>query len=298
MKKYSLFIFLLILLPSCQTIITDITIPYKERLVVQCSISPNDTIVQVAVGKTEPVIGEVDGVNRYVVKTATVSLSDSLKTRTVTTRFETITNPATGIIESYFLRTKNFPLIPGKSYYLKVTAPNFTDVEAYCTIPLKSIPASSIEAVIGTTTEKNVPKKTLTLKFRDFFQEENYYAITAYRAENYQGKDGNGKNILINTVDTFGQEWISDYKQDGNVLISNKSSFNERKDPNSILYVDVYVSQTDKNYYQFYYAVVDKQKKGGGADNPFAEPIPTFTNIKNGLGIFAGYNPTKIRINL
>ena len=296
MKKTCCLCFLMLLIVSCQTVITDIEIPYSPKLVIQCSIAPNDSIVQVVVGNNEPIIGTV-GENRYVVKNATVTLSDSLKSQSVSTNYDQIQRQGLSV-EGYFLKTKSLNLEAGKTYYLKVTAPNYPDTEAYCTIPKKSLVEKDIKVTISNTVESNVAKKTLTIQFNDFPNEENYYSTLAYSTEEYLSKNANGTKEKILLINKFGQEWFSDYRQNGASIVSSKTIFNERKVADSKYSVDVYVANTDKNYYQFYYEIVEKQRKSGGSDNPFLEPIPTFTNIKNGLGIFAGYNPTKVTVSL
>ncbi|WP_420153812.1 DUF4249 family protein, partial [Siphonobacter sp.] len=56
-------------------------------------------------------------------------------------------------------------------------------------------------------------------------------------------------------------------------------------DPQIISEAPVYtfVYHVDPNYYQFMESVKLQREVG---DNPFAEPVPIYTNIKNGLGIF------------
>jgi hypothetical protein len=69
---------------SCKSLVTDIDIPYNDRLVVQCFISPQDTLLEVSVTQTAPVIGEVlDGAERYPnILNANVVLSDGQKSVT------------------------------------------------------------------------------------------------------------------------------------------------------------------------------------------------------------------------
>ncbi|MFQ5636990.1 MAG: DUF4249 family protein [bacterium] len=44
---------------------------------------------------------------------------------------------------------------------------------------------------------------------------------------------------------------------------------------------------TSESYYNFHKSV---DQQNATEDNPFAEPVPIYTNIENGLGVFAGYS--------
>ena len=49
---------------------------------------------------------------------------------------------------------------------------------------------------------------------------------------------------------------------------------------------------------EFYAYQISLYKSIDGNDNPFAEPSPVFTNVKNGLGCFAGYTKTEVMVDL
>jgi len=53
---------------------------------------------------------------------------------------------------------------------------------------------------------------------------------------------------------------------------------------------------TDKPYFQYNMALINSG--GVNSNDPFSEAILTYTNVKGGLGVFAGYNMTKIDVDL
>jgi hypothetical protein len=57
----------------------------------------------------------------------------------------------------------------------------------------------------------------------------------------------------------------------------------------------LYLNYVDENYY-YYRKTLDIQTINKG--NPFAEPITVFTNIKNGYGIFAGFNTSRYAVDI
>ena len=85
MKIFVSFLVSIFLLTSCKSLVTDIDIPYSDRLVVQCFLSPQDTLIEVSVTQTAPVIGDIlEGAERYPnILNATVVLSDGQKSVTI-----------------------------------------------------------------------------------------------------------------------------------------------------------------------------------------------------------------------
>ena len=77
---------------------------------------------------------------------------------------------------------------------------------------------------------------------------------------------------------------INNGGQNNNVAVTVTNRYNE-----------IYIANTDRAYY-FYNTAIDKIRKANG--NPFAEPVLTYTNIKNGLGVMAGYNQSRIVVKV
>lgn len=336
MKKSIIFsIFTLtISLGACKSLVTDIEIPYKDRLVIQCFLSPQDTLLEVSVTRTEPVIGVIqEGPERYPnIPDATVLLSDGQKT--VKIPYTSLQLPSSYNADGeyifttrtrYFLSAKNLPVTAGKTYTLKVSAPNFDSVEGSCLIPTKVVPEKDISSTqsIVTNTRKNGPATfpSIEVRFKDIPNDENFYCVGQFFYQKGTYKDASGATKLrVNWTTKY--EYFVDKGQENKTIVAqgfdlrsynNFNSFGgsgggpnggggpqqQGSDVGSITptdrYVEIYVANTDKAYY-FYNTAIDKIRKANG--NPFAEPILTYTNIKNGLGVISGYNQSRIVVKV
>jgi Domain of unknown function (DUF4249) len=341
MKTYKLllaFIFTVSTLMSCQTVLENVALPYEERLVVNSFISPQDSLVEVIVSKTKPIAGVTTDIYNSnqsyyydVLKGATVEISDGQQKANLV--YKEIINPNRFVYDpitkkqvlttrpGYFISTKEFPIIAGKTYTLSVSAPNLPTATATCTIPKTSliyqkdvdVIYNGIDSVAngGTyingqlvSTSYNLNKK-YTVKIKDNPLEENFYSVAYLSQKIEQTKGSDGKIYTtppLNLQETF-SDIISDNKKNGTVLefiplrISIGSTTNNNPNSKIISYkVSIFVAITDKNFYLYNKAV--SNSAGIYNDNPFAEPVLAYTNINGGLGAFAGYNMTKIEIDL
>lgn len=191
MKNIIIISIITCLFTSCKSLVTDIDIPYHNRLVIQCFISPQDTLLEVSVTQTAPVIGTVlDGAERYPnILNANVVLSDGQKS--VTIPYKTLQLPSAYDADGeyiftarsrYFLSAKNLPIIAGKNYTLKISAPGFESVESSCLIPTKVVAEKDISSIqtsvtgnIGRGAKGTYP--SIEVRFKDIEGEESFYSI-------------------------------------------------------------------------------------------------------------------------
>ncbi len=321
--------------------VTDIDIPYHDRLVIQCFISPQDTLLEVSVTQTAPVIGTVlDGSERYPnILNANVLLSDGQKS--VTIPYKTLQLPSSYDADGeyiltarsrYFLSAKNLPIVAGKTYTLKVSAPGFESVEGSCVVPTKVVAEKDITynqtTVTGTAGRggggATIMYPSIEVRFKDIAGEENFYSVGQFFYQKGTYLDGTGaKKLIVNWMTKY--EYIADKGQENQTIVAvpfDLRSFNNfslfggggnnggqgggqqgggGNNQNNLTvtvsdrYNEIYVANTDKAYY-YYNTAIDKIRKANG--NPFAEPVLTYTNIKNGLGVMAGYNQSRIVIKV
>ena len=325
---------------SCKSLVTDIDIPYNARLVIQCFISPQDTLLEVSVTKTAPVIGEIlDGAERYPnILNATVVLSDGQKSATIP--YKTLQLPSSYDADGeyvftarsrYFLSAKNLPIIAGRNYTLKVSAPGFESVEGSCLIPTKVVAEkdiTSIQTMVTGTAGRGGGGGTITypsieVRFKDIVGEESFYSVGQFFYQKGTYLDATGaKKLRINWTTKY--EYIADKGQENTTIVAvpfdlrsfnNFSSFGGggnnggqgqqggggNNNQNNVAvtvtdrYNEIYVANTDRAYY-LYNTAIDKIRKANG--NPFAEPVLTYTNIRNGLGVMAGYNQSRIVVKV
>ena len=331
---------------SCSTIVENVDFPYEERLVISSFISPQDTLIEVKVAKTKPVTGtfsQNEGSYSFGELSAykplegvLIEISDGQKT--VVVPYTEITYPrqisstpqTQGQTEfakrkGYFLNTKIFPILAGKTYNLSAKFPNLPIAKASCTIPQKALTNSDYQ-IIGGTKIDSVQRgygtnngvvvsryynlmKPFTVLIKDFPSEENFYSIAYFTRTETQDRSfqGNTPPPRITVNQERFSDFISDYKKDGGQLEFQKARFsvgyydtdpNQNKN-NSITkssILKIYIAVTDKAYYQ--YTKVVAKSEGINSDDPFSEPVLTYTNVQGGLGVFAGLNTTAITIDL
>ena len=196
---------------------------------------------------------------------------------------------------SYNLVTKRYEssLVPkaGLKYTITVDAPSFTKAYATLTMPSFSVGAKSTWKDSTGYDTVGMPTGTITVNIKDNGGEQNYYRITMYYYDDVLAlwkvikpltKDAELENNGIAT-------------EDGGILFSD-ASFNGKSRSFEFITIFGFVTHTQtpkflilsenlsKEYYN-YYRSLKNYRIGTGA---FVEPVPVFTNITNGIGIFAG----------
>jgi hypothetical protein len=259
MRNLLISIFLLSIITACESELSSIDIPDENKLVVESYISPQDTILSVRVGNTNPVIGKVSK-ELKVVSNASVKMGNG--TKTVNLLYEK---------DGYYrISAKQLAIIKGQKYMLQVSTPDGRTVTSECTIPLTTIDA---QKVIIDVQNVNSGTKFISVKWNDILNEQNYYAVNG----TYETPD---KSCSFSF--TF---FTRDKSRDGEQFDwgFNTSISCGKGNPNFVIVIANY----DLNGYQYFSSVIDQNSVSGV---PFTEPVQIFTNIKGGYGVFSGYN--------
>lgn len=268
---------------------------------------------------------------------ATIEISDGVRKanfilQTITNPLGTEYDQKTGKLVTqtrtgYFLKAKDFPIIAGKTYTLTAKTPNLPDASATCTVPNKKLIESKDFTILkgnidsvksGGAYSNGLPlynyynlTKRINITVNDVANEENYYAVAYYTQKIIQYKEYVNEKIVTQYIfnQEPGSDFITDYKQDGKILNFVKAGINigfynddpkqqnNTYNPKTISHnLSIFVATTDKAYYQYNKSI--GSGRGLNDDNPFAEPVLTYSNINGGLGIFAGYNVTKVDVDL
>lgn len=201
-------------------------------------------------------------------------------------------------------------------YTLNISSPGFSSVEATCTLPE---PISIENIVIDSTLLKEAynyyyengnygPYTGLNIDcqiiLKDPPEVENYYQLALYHESesSYTGLDGNVVNqhhfiqryFHAKDDGSIDEMIISDetfngtlYRWNAFVPIENFYDFKTKYSPTYKLKLHFVLRHLSKDYFQ-YKETVELQNKRGS--NPFSQPVIIFSNIKNGVGIFAGYS--------
>ncbi len=307
---------------SCDSLIT--TVPEDKlpqgagKLVLHSYISPQDTLILVKITLSNPLLGiQPNSGYTYTVvgqdtiyqtnvpvANAKVSISNSKK--------QSAELPYSKTQQVYLLSTKSFPILAGETYTIKASAP-MGNIEAACTVPKDA--ASIVKYKIDTLTDFRVNPARLTFRinfdWKDIPGQENFYTMKAeIKAPMILTPfpDNKSQTTLIRTIsytsywdeENRQEQYQTDASRDGQLLSTpngiitpgteavaenNQRYYTRYAGKKSIIRLEIL--NTDKNYFNYHRAVRINNRQDG---NPFVEPVPIPTNIKNGLGCFAASN--------
>ncbi|NBW36531.1 MAG: DUF4249 domain-containing protein [Cytophagia bacterium] len=311
MKKYALFPIVGFLFLSCYST-TEIELSDDESLLVVNSINfqPDSTWL-IEISRSQPYLKNN---NFKMIDNAIVSIKDENNVE--------IPLAATNINGKILYTSNQKPAYKNK-YVLKISAPGFGDVEATSELPE---PVSIENIFIDSTLLKEAYNyyyengnygqyEGLNIKCQIIFQDppetDNYYQLALYRESegSYIGLDGNPiyqhyflQSYFYTSVDgPINDMIISDetfngtlYRWSAYLPIEYFYDFKTRYSSNYKLKLHFVLKHLSKDYYQ-YKETVQLQNKT--INNAFAQPVIIYNNLKNGVGIFAGYSQSVLILN-
>jgi hypothetical protein len=273
-----------------------VNIPGSEsRLVVYSYISPQDTVIRVRVHRSDPYYSKAKA--EPVSGKAIVSMARKGGKKSVLEYSENY--------QCYVIRSEKFKIEPGFIYQLSVELENGEKVEAECYVPELKYEYIWTEVMPAEVDEWGTEHISINWKITTRKNPEvNYYSTGAY--------------IITHTVIDFGDELLrfydthdlglekgSKYIADGEGrTFSYKAEmlkfYSDYYPPDNPGYTNetvdslfVYVMQTDENYYLFHRSYENYYYS---ENFPFEESILIYSNIDEGLGVFAGYNRQNVYV--
>lgn len=272
----------MMLINGCENMISDVDVPESQKKVVVFSvISPQYEFIEVRVTYSKPLFNRPPsqpGEERFPsVSGALVRISDGTNKVTI---------PYDAESEAYMLSAESFPIQAGKTYSLEVEAPNGDQVTSSCTVPDQMPPNLELISMVKDSSNMYMGERAYiaNLRFKDIPGSAQFYDVTVM-AEYY---DTLYDNLNIYPVYFTRNDRLStDNNKDGEWFYYTTSP--TYFPTNGIGRLMASISITDKNYYTYHTTLWNFE-----GENPFQEPEPVFTNIKGGLGVFAGIN-TRVR---
>ncbi|HET6225437.1 MAG TPA: DUF4249 domain-containing protein [Bacteroidia bacterium] len=265
MKSYFLFfaIGLISLLTSCEKD-ADVKLPTVEpKLVVSCVISPQNPLTQVAVSKSAPIYNSNVSATYQAIKGAMVVLSDGSNSWTL---------PFDSTHQTYALDSFQLKIKANTTYTLTVNTPDGKSVNASTTVP-----AQNTTLTYTTSYDSLKNKSTIHGKWQDPASSGDYYLL-----------EGSQKiNSPFSEWSYLDQVYVSD-DNSGGILSANLEFYS------SLDSTYLSLSATSAEFYKFFTRI--KRGIGISSDDLFSEPVPLYTNINGGLGVFAGFNEYKVKI--
>jgi hypothetical protein len=315
-------------LSACESLIT--TVPESklpkgaEKVVVHAYISPQDTAILVKVSSSTPLLGvsQVNGVGYTVVGEDTIYYTggniDNARVVLANSKKQSVEIPYYQPEMLYKLDAGKFPIEAGETYTLTVETSK-GKVEATCTVPEEHTTATTYKIDTLTDNVNGVPVKLFRINYdwKDIAGQTNYYTTkttltTPMRL--YTGTSQYPSKYIIRTIkfngywseDNRQQIYQSDMNRDGQMISSPIGvvqlgmdvAFSSGERYNATFAgekstITLEVLNTDKNYYDYHRAVRINNRMDG---NPFVEPVPIPTNIRNGLGCFAASNKSVLTV--
>ncbi len=184
----------------------------------------------------------------------------------------------------------------GRAYCLRVSAPGYPQVSAASRVPQ---PVADARVIRGWDAPKGITP--LTLRFADSAEAADFYELRVitgfdtpdapegpysipFRSDNPSLRQESFLTLLGggDGVPTYGRGLISDALFDGGTFEAVLRVDGEFAD--GTYAVDLGVAS--EAYYLHERSLEEIEEAEG---NPFAEPVPAYSNVEGGLGLFAGY---------
>ncbi len=299
--KQILLIVSLWLLAACEKPVK-IDIPKKDPSLVINGLLVKDNLFAVRIGKSRGVLdpgnNQVSLAEQYTVKTAIpVIFENNIAIDTL------VYQPANFMYKTI----RNKRVRDGYNYTIRVNASGFKTAEANSGLPSQSIIAELRRVKNSRTNAYGEQQDEITIKLNDPAGEKNFYLVQVWSAA-FGGQPGN-KIYCVSTSDKDlerigdnADPLSADNCYDGGALLMRDNNFNGVQKQLKLFvgsseltdYIDNGTHKTYRPYIKVFRITEDEFKfiKSNNAynnagDNPFAEPVNIYSNVKNGYGIFA-----------
>ncbi|HTF05395.1 MAG TPA: DUF4249 domain-containing protein [Bacteroidia bacterium] len=267
----------LVALVSCEQD-ANVDIPETDpQLAITCFITPQDSFIRASVTRSNPVFGSSTNVTGDPVTNATVILYGNSSSVTL------IYNSSSQLYE---IPVSVFPIVGGSEYRLVITEPGGLHAEAHTTVP--STPPASFQCTAQDTFFSNDPiyqegEVRFDYSFSDPAGQADFYRFITYNVLLYPWS---GDTV----VQRGGWSHFTDANADGTV-ISNHHTTGFYTSGDSLIGYEVWMMHANYDYYTFHQSLYNYSD-----GDPFSEPTMIYSNITDGLGIFAAANSVHMRI--
>jgi Domain of unknown function (DUF4249) len=282
--------------------------PYEKKLAAHAFGGTLDSIFKVTLSRNFGILETVKNDSFYFVKNAKIELLEDgqskLTMNSTLDQYASLPVSAKEITSGFF--------VPGKTYTLKVEHPDFPTISSTQIMP-GEVQVDSIQnkgLVKGAFGDENL---VLNAFINDRAGQKDFYAIEV--SQSYVNRvpifDNNGQLIRWDTIGTNQYGVFPDGSDDPNVIVSGQTLlvsdefFDGKKYKFNFRGYPSYYSNQDTSEFtlmlraiteELYLYKLSAQKRSNTEDVPFAEPVPLYTNFKNGIGIFGLYHEKRYLI--
>jgi hypothetical protein len=215
-------------------------------------------------------------------------------------------NASVAPVKLYFHTTTTTTARSGRPYTIEVKFTGMKTVTATNTIP-RPVRANAVVQPLGSALNiDGVPMIKHSFTIDDNGGRENYYGIEVLAVQGghseripfFSGNKSFSENLTV--IDGQHSQGVL-YQPENGVYFSN-GKFRGRNESFDFYVDELYttapyaielrVLTLSKDFFEF---ATSYQKQKSNIGNPFAEPTQVYSNIENGLGIFAGYAVTEVQ---
>jgi hypothetical protein len=272
-KTIWLTIFFVLCFTSCIKDVTNVKLPpFEQKLVISSFISPDIKANDIMLECNRNDYGEINFEDPPG-KVSIIYSDGSNEIRIDTALIDTF--------KLYRIVINKLVVTEGKTYKVKVTNDKGLTAEASCTVPHRRDFQIEVDTTITFSTNQWSGKKyytiTANISITDFPGESNYYRLLF---------SVNGINVAQRIEDNV----ISDKGREGKKFVIKSITFASKPvdytSDNEPYLLRIYLLNTNKAYYDYHKSLLTATLGSGG---PFTEPSPVYSNVSNGVGIFAAY---------
>lgn len=280
------------LLGSCRQE-ANLPTPYGEQLVVQGFISPQDSLVQVSVSKNQA--SSAGSNRRDFVTNAAVSITPAQGGAVSLLVLPLTRTDSANRWCRYGVPARLLGVQPGGTYTLLVRTPGGLEAEATCTVPSRTIPAAEVSVRLQFQGVGSQRYRTFRVAWPDAPDVEPFYSL--HSVSYVEAPTPAAGGVPPYTYVSYGTAYLSGAAGGGQLSSVERAvqGTNAPFEPKRS-FVQVYLCQTDRDYYHFNLSLARQQQEEAG--NLFPEPVPIAGNVRGGLGVFAGYTLTVVRTYL
>ena len=296
MRKSFAFLVFTLIIAACTTVV-DFDIPQnKPKVVVNALFSP-DSVWRIQISRSNSILDNRLGSFFDPVGDAVVTILD---------QNNQFVESITGFSDKYFrysYKGKTKPL-PGQSYTIQVDVKDEPNIKALNKVPTLA-PITSVEIDSSRFISDREPIE-MDITFKDPGGEKNYYTVKVIGDSYYiPNKDTVWvtREIYVVLVDPSLNEEFKESDRFINDNLFNGKNYNLHLKlfsqpywgPQSpvTVHARVILVSISEEYYK-YFTTKNLQDYTNG--DPFAQPVQVFSNVENGLGIFAGYSSSVVEL--
>lgn len=315
MNKLIILIISTLFLSSCDNLTQEVD-PSRlpegtSKVVIHGYLSPQDEVIRIKIGYSVPIVGNKVYYNNQGTQPNTTDLGFKVQ---ISDGTNSILLPYVSAALSWLqlsseanheIPTSQFKILAGKTYFLTVTDKNGMVYESSCTIPQAvNIGLVLKDSVVNKGNDTNPFSYIFRLKWQDPTGIKNYYALGGEslihykieKSENVAAFEYDSRmKINFNASRGGNSSFYNDNNMDGSTfdILSKATELTDILFNTNVKWriterrITIALISCDKNYYDFHQAI-----NNFDGDNPFAEPTLVPSNIKGGLGCFAGFNKT------